>query len=128
MGEPVPVGSGQPDAYVATIGDINISRYWVSTPSGQYPIRGTTWAVADMTHWREGVSPAGVVLCIIFIWFCLLGLLFLLLKDRTITGYVQVTVQGNGFHHSTLIPAVTGQTVWQVNQSVNYARSLAAAA
>ena len=81
-----------------------------------------------MSHWQERVSPAGVVLCLIFIWFCLLRLLFLLIKERTISGYIQVTVQGNGFHHSTLIPATSPDSVVSVNQMVNYARSLAAAA
>jgi hypothetical protein len=71
------------------------------------------------------MSPVGVILCIIFIWFCLLGLLFLLMKDRRITGYIQVTVQGNGFHYSTMIPALNPQSVWNVNHTVNYARSLA---
>lgn len=113
---------------MTTIGDISISPHWVNTPSGQFPIRGTTWTVADMSREHEAMSPVGVILCILFIWFCLLGLLFLLMKDRRISGYVQVTVQGSGFHHATMIPVVNHGTVWQVNQTVNYARSLAAAA
>jgi hypothetical protein len=128
MGEPVSYGGGLPEAQLATIGDISVSQHWVSTPAGEYPIRGSVWTVADMSHRQDTVSTVGVVLCLIFVWFCLLGLLFLLIKDRTISGYIQVTVQGNGFHHSTLIPAVNPQSVWHVNQMVNYARSLAAAA
>ena len=46
----------------------------------------------------------------------------------TMSGYIQVTVQGSGFHHSTLIPAVNPQSLWHVNQIVNFARTLAAAA
>ena len=41
--------------------------------------------------------------------------------------YVQVTVQGSGIQHSTLIPA-NQQTAWHVNQMVNYARTLTASA
>ena len=81
-----------------------------------------------MSHWEESMSPVGVILCIIFIWLCLLGLLFLLMKDRRITGYIQVTVQGNGFHYSAMVPAVNSGSAWAVTQSVNYARSLAAVA
>ncbi|BBY37622.1 hypothetical protein MMAN_17560 [Mycobacterium mantenii] len=86
------------------------------------------WTVADMSHYSESISTAGVVLCIIFVWFCLLGLLFLLMKDRRYVGYIQVTVQGSGFFHSTLLPAGGPQTMIGVTQQVNYARTLAAAA
>jgi hypothetical protein len=74
-----------------------------------------------MTHWQERISPVGIVLTIIFVWFCLLGLLFMLTKDRAVAGYIQVTVQGNGFHHSMMIPAVGPQSVMGVHQMVNYA-------
>ena len=79
-----------------------------------------------MTQTQEKMAPAGVILCIIFVWFCLLGLLFLLMKERSVTGYVQVTVQGHGFHYATMIPAGHSGIVYSVNQSVNYARTLAA--
>jgi hypothetical protein len=80
-----------------------------------------------MSHYQESVSAVGVVLAILFVWFCLLGLLFLLMKDRRLVGYIQVTVQGNGFYHATLIPAGPQALMW-ATQQVNYARSLAAAA
>jgi hypothetical protein len=116
------------EQWLQTIGDISISLHWVRTPAGSYPIRGTVWTVTDMTHWQEGVSAAGVVLAIIFVWFCLLGLLFLLMKDRKLVGYIQVSVQGSGFHHATMLPAAGPQSVMGVQQMVNYARTLAAAA
>ncbi len=80
-----------------------------------------------MSHEHERMAPVGIILCIFFIGVCFLGLLFLLMKERTISGYIQVTVQGSGFHHTTMIPANHG-TAWHVNQMVNYARSLAAVA
>lgn len=81
-----------------------------------------------MSFYQESISTAGVVLAILFAWVCLLGLLFLLMKDRRMAGYIQVTVQGNGFHHSTMIAAQGPHSVMAVNQLVNYARALAAAA
>jgi hypothetical protein len=128
MSEPVDLGIGQPEPLLATIGDITVTQHWIYTPSGAYPLRGSVWTVADMTHWQERISPAGVVLAILLVWVCLLGLLFLLMKDRTVEGYIQVTVQGNGFHHSAMIPAAGPQSIMGVHQSVNYARSLAAVA
>lgn len=110
-----------------TIGDISITQHWLVTPAGTHPIRGTTWAVADMSHVQERMSPVGIILAILFIWLCLLGLLFLLMKERTYSGYIQVTVQGDGFHYSTLVAAHAGSMI-NVQQQVNYARSLAAMA
>jgi hypothetical protein len=128
VGELIDYQDGQPEQWLATIGDIAISQHWVLTPTGTHPIRGSVWTVTDMSHYQEGVSTTGVILAIIFVWFCLLGLLFLLMKERKLTGYTQVTVQGSGFYHSTLIPAGGPQPLMVVTQQVNYARSLAAAA
>lgn len=118
----------QPEPWLTTIGDISVSQHWVLTPSGPHPIRGSVWTVTDMTRYEESISPAGIVLAIVFVWFCLLGLLFLLMKERRMVGFTQVTVQGSGFYHSTMVPAFSPQSVMQVHQVVNYARSLAAAA
>lgn len=123
----------QNDAVLTTIGDIAITQTSVITPAGRMPIKGSTWTVTDMTHTTQGVSQTGIVLAVasvvVGIWFCgigLLGLLFLLMKEEKTTGNVQVTVQGSGVYHSALVPAHGPQTVVQVTQSVNYARSLAA--
>ena len=81
-----------------------------------------------MSQRTERIAPAGIVLAILFIWACFLSLLFLLMKERSVSGYIQVTVQGNGGLHSTMIPATSEQTIWEVTQSVNRARSMAATA
>lgn len=93
MGEPAPFASGQPEAYLTAIGDIAISPHWVNTSSGQFPIRGTTWTVMDMSHLQERMSPVGIILCLLFIWVCFIGLLFLLMKEQTVSGHDQVTAR-----------------------------------
>lgn len=128
MADPIKYQGGEPEQWLAALGDISFSQHWVATPAGVHPIKGTVWTVTDMSHYSESISTAGVVLCIIFVWFCLLGLLFLLMKERRYTGYIQVTVQGSGFFHSTLLPAAGPQALVSVTQQVNYARTLAAAA
>lgn len=120
--------SGDPEQQLAAIGDIGISQHWVITPSGTYPIRGSHWTVTDLSYSHEKVSTSGVVLCVIFIWICLLGLLFLLLRERKWGGYIQVTVQGRGFHHSTTLAVQGPDSLMMVSERVNYARSLAAVA
>ncbi|MFD0772420.1 hypothetical protein ACFQZ2_00625 [Streptomonospora algeriensis] len=123
----------QGEPVLTTIGDIAITQTAVITPAGRMPIKGSTWTVTDVTYTTQAVSQTGIVLAvvsfIVFVWACglgLLGLLFLLMKEEKTTGNVQVTVQGNGVYHSTMVPAHSPQTVVQVTQSVNYARSLAA--
>jgi hypothetical protein len=125
VGELLDYQGRDPEQWLAAIGDISISEHWVSTPSGTFPIRGTIWTVTDSSHYQERMHPVGIVLAILFIWFCFLSLLFLLMKEHTLSGYTQVTVQGSGFYHSTLIRA---GTLPIVTQQVNYARALAAAA
>lgn len=126
MGEPLSA-SNTPEPLVGTIGDISITQHWIYTPAGAYPLRGSQWTIADMTHVTEGISPAGIILCVLFIWVCLLGLVFLAMKERKVDGHYQVTVQGNGFHYSTLIPAHAGSMAG-IQQQVNYVRSMAAVA
>ena len=67
------------------------------------------------------------MLAVLFFLVCLLGLLFLLVKEKRTTGYVQVTVQGQGTFHATQIPASNRLQVGDVHQRVNYVRSLVAA-
>ncbi|MCG7581648.1 hypothetical protein [Mycolicibacterium sp. OfavD-34-C] len=107
---------------------MSFSQHWVITPTGPHPINGSVWTVQDMSSLQESISAIGVILCIVFIWLCLLGLLFLLMKDQKLTGYVQVTVQGSGFYHQTFVPVRGPDTFIKVNQMVNYARSLSVVA
>ena len=53
-----------------------------------------------------------------------LGLLFLLMKERTTAGHVQVTVNSGGKFHSTMIPVYDPMVVHHIMQQVNYARSV----
>jgi hypothetical protein len=66
------------------------------------------------------------VLAVVFAVVCLLGLFFLLMKEKTTTGYVQVTVTSGGRFHSTMIPATGPETVHWVMGQINYARTLSA--
>jgi hypothetical protein len=67
-------------------------------------------------------------LCILFILFCLLGLLFLLVKEERTEGSVQVVVQGPKLVHTVQLPVFSVQQVMDYSQKVNYARAVSAAA
>ena len=124
MGAPIEYGSGEPEELLATLGDISVTQNWIYTPAGTYPVRGSTWTVVDLSQESEKIATAGLILALVFVWFCLVGLLFLLMKERTATGYYQVTVQGDGFTYTTLIPAEK-LLLAAVEDEVDYARTLA---
>jgi hypothetical protein len=92
-------------AYSAEIGDIGVTQTQVVTPAGTFPLRGSVWTVTDNvahgaahTDVRGGAGDHFVV-------FCLLGLLFLLMKETRTVGFVQVTVNGGrGGYHLTMVP------------------------
>ncbi|GAA4150813.1 hypothetical protein [Actinomadura keratinilytica] len=110
-----------------TIGDMALTQTHVIVPHGRYPLNGTVWAVQDSTQVHEGIPPVAIVLTIIFVWFCLLGLLFLLMKQRRYTGFVTISVTGQGLYHTVQLPPGPESGAWAA-QVVSQARSLAASA
>ncbi|AHH17249.1 hypothetical protein NONO_c24530 [Nocardia nova SH22a] len=116
----------QPPGFALAIGDIGITDRTVVTPSGTFTLRGAIWTVTDMSQSSERIPPWAIVMAILFFPFCFLGLLFLLVKERTLTGFVQVTVAADGRFHSTMVPVVNENTFMMVMQQVNHARSLSA--
>jgi hypothetical protein len=111
-----------------TIGDIAVTPTQVITPGGSYPLARTTWTVQENVQQSENIPAWAIVLAVIFFVFCLLGLLFLLVKERKFQGYVQVGVQGPGFFHATQVPVSSPMHVGHVQQQVNYVRSVVASA
>ncbi|MFF8788591.1 hypothetical protein [Streptomyces sp. NPDC015125] len=114
----------QPGGMVLSLGDIAVTGDTIMTPAGPMPLRGAVWTATDMSRTEEKMPAHAVVLAIVFFFFCLLGLLFLLMKERVTTGFVQVTVNSGGRHHATMIPVQSREQVMFVLNQVNYARSL----
>ncbi len=113
---------------LVTIGDIAVTQSTVITPSGMRPIGQVSWTFTDMSNTTQSIPTWAMVCAIVFFLFCLLGLLFLLVKETRTVGHVQVTVQGHGFVHTTQIPVTALSQVADINARVGYARSLSAAA
>ncbi|MGH3712796.1 MAG: hypothetical protein ACRDT4_04960 [Micromonosporaceae bacterium] len=126
---PVPADHyAQHEPVIMVIGDIQISQRYVTVPSGRYPLKGTTWAVQDSTQVSESIPAYAIVLTLLTIWFlCIFGLLFLLIKQKKVTGFVSVTVTGPGLFHSVQFPPGQQNAAMAAHQ-VNQARSLAASA
>lgn len=124
---PVPQGApGQGGVPMLSIGDITVMSDAIVTPSGTMPLKGAVWTATDMSRTEEKIPTHAVVLAIIFALFCLIGLLFLLMKEKRTTGFIQVTVVSGGLHHSTMIPAMGPHTFPAVMGQLNQARSLSA--
>lgn len=126
-GAPYGQAPGMADPPLITIGDITVTRTSVTTPQGTFPLRGTTWTVQDSTQVTESIPTHAIVLAIVFAVFCLIGLLFLLMKEKKYTGFVSVTVVGPNFYHSVQFPPGPQVASWATAQ-VNSARALAASA
>jgi hypothetical protein len=117
-----------PSPFLLTIGDIGVTPDWVVTPNGSAPISGSQWIVMDMSRTESRIPGWAVVMAIIFAIFCLIGLLFLLVKETTTTGYVEVSVRSGDLYHRTQVPVFGPESVAQVRQSVGQAQTLAARA
>lgn len=104
------------------LGNLSVSDTRIQTPYGTFPLAGTTWMVTNQAYVTESIPAWAIVLAIIFFVFCLLGLLFLLVKERRLYGAMQVSVQGPGLSHSTYIPVNNEFQIFQINQSVDWIR------
>ncbi len=129
---PQPSGDAQPamgtDPIVLTVGDIGVTRNWVVTPNGTQPLAGSQWIARDMTRTASRIPAWAIVMAIIFALLCLLGLLFLLVKEQYTTGYVEVSVQSRNLFHVSQIPVSSAYQVDQIRQQVSQAQTLTAAA
>jgi hypothetical protein len=100
----------------------------VVTPNGTAPVAGARFIVLDQTHTERKIPTWAIVLAIIFALACLLGLLFLLVKEDRTTGYVEVTVMSGTLTHVTQVPVRHQADIASVRQRVHQAQTLAAAA
>lgn len=130
MPQPTPGGALEPQApnepVLVTIGDISVTQTRVFTPSGTRPLNEVTWSVADMSVTSQAIPTWAIVAAIIGAFLCLIGLLFLLVKETVTKGSIQVTVHGPGFVHTTQIPVTSQDQVTDINSRVSYARTVTA--
>ncbi len=118
-----PLASG----VLVTVGDIACTQTEVITPNGRRPLARTVWVVQNNTTTTESIPAYAIVLAVVFFLVCLLGLLFLLIKERRTTGWVTVSVQGDAMYHATQIPVSAAAQITDVESRVGYIRGLVAA-
>jgi hypothetical protein len=110
---------------LVTIGDMSVTQFHVITPNGTHPLNGTSWYVTDNSTYEQAIPQWAIIVAIIgFFVVCFFSLLFLLVKETKSSGFVQVTVQGQGWAHVTQLPAGTAATA---HAQAAYVRNLVAA-
>jgi hypothetical protein len=112
-------------SFLLTIGDIGITSNQVVTPNGSGPLAGSQWIFTDSSRTETKIPAMAIILAIIFALLCLIGLLFLLMKEKTITGYVEVTVRTGNVFHKTQIPVNSQSKIDEVRQLTAKAQALA---
>lgn len=127
MSLPQPPGTDGVEPVLVGIGDIACTRSEVITPGGRRPVNAVTWTFTDMSQTVERIPVWAIILAVLLFWMCFLGLLFLLVKEKHTTGWVQITVQGDRFLHQTQLPVSSVTQVADYNARVSYARSLSTA-
>jgi hypothetical protein len=124
---PAPASGGASGPVVAQIGEIAVTSSAVHTPAGELPLAGSTWQVSDFWQTEQKTPTWAIVSAIV--GFCVLtvfSLLFLLVKQTTYRGTVQVTVTSGTRQYVARIPVQAQEQVQAIHQQVNYVRALAA--
>jgi hypothetical protein len=91
-------------------------------------LAGSQWIARDMTRTDTKIPAWAIVLAVIFAFACLLGLLFLLVKETYTAGYVEVAVTGGSLHHVTQVPVSNQYQIAQIRNQVHQAQTMSAAA
>lgn len=110
---------------VVAIGDITVTADSVLVPQGRFPLVGVTWTIQDSTT-TVRTTPAYARRLATVLGVTVVGLGFLLIKERHESGFIAVTVVGEGLYHTVQFPP-GAQSRAHVASLVNRARALAAA-
>ena len=111
-----------------TIGDIGITFDRVVTPNGSGPLAGSQWIFTDASRTESKIPGVAIILAIVFALLCLIGLLFLLMKEKVTTGYVEVSVRTADIYYKVRIPVNNTARIAEIRDQVNRAQMMAAQA
>ncbi|MFK4788310.1 hypothetical protein [Microbacterium sp. ZW T5_56] len=90
---------------LVSLGQIHATADTVITPAGSWPLAQVNVTTRDQTSTTTHTPGWAIVLTVVLIWFFLLSLLFLLARERRVTGTVAVTVTAaNGQSFTDNIP------------------------
>jgi hypothetical protein len=115
------------EQFVAQIGEIHVTNVNVYTPMGSFPLRGSAWQAQDQWEAKQTIPQWAIICAVVgFFLVCVFSLFFLLAKETTYNGTVQISVVGpQGQAFSTRIPVSGASSVPALHQQVTYLRYLA---
>jgi hypothetical protein len=128
-GGPMPGMGFGPGGYLGApqlvqIGDFLVSPEAVQVPGGTFPVAGTSWRLTDIGVHQTRIPVVAIVLAIVLIPCTgLLSLLFLLMKEQYVNGYVTVDVSGPGMGMSTRVFVTDDAALYAVRRSVEQAQA-----
>lgn len=122
--------SGAPvDPTLFQMGDIGVGRVYFTTPSGSAPMHGSSWYLQEQVVSEEKTPQWAIIVAIVGLFVvCLLSLLFLLVKEKTVSGYVDITVINGEYRHQTRVMVSNQMQLDQMRQLLASAQQYAAAA
>jgi hypothetical protein len=90
---------------LVTIGGVGANADVIMTPGGSWPLAEVNVTTQDQTTTTTHTPTWAIVMTVVTVWFFLLGLLFLLARERRVQGNVAVTVwAGNGQSYTEFVP------------------------
>ena len=126
--EPAPQQQQQEPALL-TLGALQVTQTHIFTPLGALPLADSNVTFIDQTRQTSKTPTWAIVLTVITVWFFLLGLLFLMAKEVSTSGYVSVTVQHrDGRSYTEHVPVSSAYQRDQVIAQASWIQQAAASA
>lgn len=124
----LPSGGGQ----TVMVGDIAFTPNGISSPQGRIPLEGAEIFLTNMTRSESKTPVWAIVVAIVGVWFFLISLLFLLVKETRIEGGYEIRVSSpNGQQLWCNVPVSGSNAGWiwnDLQQRAAAARNLIAGA
>ena len=108
-----------------TVGQIVVNEHWLTTPAGSWELKEANVSLFDQTRMESRIPSWAIVTAIITALFFLVGLLFLLARENTITGFITVTITSEqGQAYTEHVPVNSPMMRADIFSRVNYIQSL----
>ena len=92
-----------------SIGNIHVTDQYVHTPAGTWHLSRVNITTTDQTSTTTHTPAWAIVMTLVFVWFFLIGLLFLLARQTRLSGYVAVHIQAGPQSYTEHVPVFSEQ-------------------
>lgn len=118
-------GAPAPSPVLVSIGSVGVTQDRIVTPSGTWPAAQVNITAQDQSSSTSHIPTWAIVMTVVTVWFFLLGLLFLLAKERRTQGNVSVSIwAANGQSHTEFVQVFSEEQRVDVFNRVSYAQNI----